>query len=363
MRWLHILYFFFCLQFIHAQVITSSTNPTVGTELNQVGSIGFDTNMVKQSGVNQSWDFKDLKPNGINITTRYVDAKTSTYGNLFPEANLLQKTTNQSDAYLMVDNSGMHLIGGILEMPISPNGYIAAKFTPVISFFDLPMQMGNKGNATTSFYYNIPKEIIPDSLLNSIPFQIDSFRLRLDVNRHFNCTGNGIIHLPKKDYPVVQVEFSLKPSQNFEVKVPIFGWIDVSQFVDLDQFGQFFPTTEGYYFFSPDHIGPVAVFNRTPEAGTLDLALISSDAIAGTHPDLEKITINTYPNPVDNFLNIDVKDKNFNSYIIIDAKGSVVRRENKKVEKIDFSMYQLGAYYLYLYDDDKITGFSRFIKI
>ncbi len=323
---------------VKAQVITSSSNPVIGTILTQSGAIGFDTNQLKKTGVNQSWDFKTLVHNGVKIVTKYSDSKTSTYSSVFPESNILQETTNQSDAFLLVNNSGSHFIGGVLQMPGAPNGYIAAKFRPTITFFDLPMQLGNKGNATTSFFYNIPKEFIPDSILNSIPFQIDSFRIRIDITRKFNCIGNGTIHLPQKDYSVVQMDFSMKPAQKFEVKVPIFGWIDVSQFIGTGQFSEFIPTTEGIYFLSPDHIGPVAVFNRAPGSETYDMALLDYEAINSSNK-IDNITFNTYPNPANDVIFLDGK-LDFNEVKIYDIKGNpiLIKKSNNKLKfREDFS--------------------------
>ena len=346
---------------LNAQVITSTSNPVIGTVLTQSGAIGFDTNQLKKTGVNQDWDFKAMVHNGVKIVSKYSDSKSSTYSSVFPESNVLQETTNQSDAFLLVNNSGSHFIGGVLQMPGAPNGYIAAKFRPVITFFDLPMQLGNKGNATTSFFYNIPKEFIPDSILNSIPFQIDSFRLRIDITRKFNCIGNGTIHLPQKDYPVVQMDFSMKPAQKFEVKVPIFGWIDVSQFIGGGQFSEFIPTTEGIYFLSPNHIGPVAVFNRTPGTETYDMALVDYEAINSSNK-INDIIINTYPNPANDLLFLDCK-KDFNEVKVFDDAGNLISIFKGNNQKLDISELSKGIYFINILSHNKLIGFSKFIKM
>ncbi len=114
MKYLHLYIFVFIFQIADAQIITSSTNPTPGTINKQIGIIGFDTNEVKKTGNAQVWNFNNLTLTGLNITTSYSDVAGSPFINEFPGANIIQKTSNQPDAFFKADNSGMHFIGGVM---------------------------------------------------------------------------------------------------------------------------------------------------------------------------------------------------------------------------------------------------------
>ena len=364
MKYLHLYIFVFIFQIADAQIITSSTNPTPGTINKQIGIIGFDTNEVKKTGNAQVWNFNNLTLTGLNITTSYSDVAGSPFINEFPGANIIQKTSNQPDAFFKADNSGMHFIGGVMSGPMFPNGFLAAKFTPVIAQYNLPMQYGNHSAEATSFFYPIPKELIPDSLLNNIPFQLDSIRIRIEITRKYDCIGSGTIHLPLGSYSVVQVDFSFKPGQKLEVKVPFLGWIDVSQFVNLGQFNQFIPETEGIYFLSPQHSGPIAVFNRNTITKRLESGLISSLAINATNENIQKITFAVYPNPAGEYIEIRDFNLKYTDIIIIDSNGKVVKSLKTTNDKqINVKDLHPGVYYLNIFNNNRQIGFSKWIKM
>jgi len=364
MKYIYLYIFLFLFQGIEAQVITSATNPTPGTVNKQIGVIGFDTNEVKKVGNAQVWNFPNLTLTGINVTTSYSDAASSPYSSAFPGANIIQNTTNQPDAFFKADNSGMHFIGGLMASSMFPNGYLAAKFTPAIAQYNLPMQYGNHSSESTSFFYPIPKEFIPDSLLSNIPFQLDSIRLRIEIVRNYDCIGAGTINLPLGSFDVVQVDFSFKPNQKLEVKVPILGWIDVSQFVNLGQFNQFIPEVDGIYFLSPNHSGPIAAFNRNSITGRIDNGLISSLAINATNEEIKNITFSISPNPASDYIELKDFKAKYTDIRIIDAFGHLAKHiEAKGDNKMNISSLAPGVYFLNLYNEGKLVGFSKFIKI
>ncbi|HNB62846.1 MAG TPA: T9SS type A sorting domain-containing protein, partial [Saprospiraceae bacterium] len=172
------------------------------------------------------------------------------------------------------------------------------------------------------------------------------------------------IHLPLGSYSVVQVDFSFKPGQKLEVKVPFLGWIDVSQFVNLGQFNQFIPETEGIYFLSPQHSGPIAVFNRNTITKRLESGLISSLAINATNENIQKITFAVYPNPAGEYIEIRDFNLKYTDIIIIDSNGKVVKSLKTTNDKqINVKDLHPGVYYLNIFNNNRQIGFSKWIKM
>jgi hypothetical protein len=74
--------------------------------------------------------------------------------------------------------------------------------------------------------------------------------------------------------------------------------------------------------------------------------------------------LNIWPNPVKDFLNLELADIGFSgeiSFAIYDLQGKIVKKELYS-EKIDVSTLKEGYYIIILYSDSKPLKINRFIK-
>jgi|GEM_PF-2151828 len=364
MKYGYILIFSLISLAVTAQTITSATIPSIGTDLVQYGITGFDTNVVKKSGTNQVWDFTSVAPNGFQLSYHYRAPSAGAYSELFPDANILVQTAGRSDVYYLTNDTGLRLIGGPLQAPVFPGGVLPVRFTPPMAEFNFPLSYGSSSNETASFYFNIPPEIIPDSIKESFPFELDSMRIRSNINRIYHCTGSGIIKLPAREYEAVQVDYRAKTSQHVEIKVPFLGWIDVSDAFEIETVNQFIPETESVIFLSPDHTGAVAIFNRTEETKIFETALISSQGINLHTRKIEQNRFDVYPNPSGGLLYLKNRPGDSVPYIIFNMEGKVMissRIEGAApVSIVDLSP---GVYNLALFNGVNLIGIRQFTRI
>lgn len=360
----YILIFSFISFAAAAQTITSATIPAIGNDLVQYGVTGFDTNVVKKSGTNQVWDFTSVAPGGFQLTYHYRAPSEGAYSDLFPDANVLVQIAGRNDAYYFADDTGLRLIGGPIQAPVFPGGVLPVRFSPPTAEFNFPLSYGSSSDETTSFYFNIPPEIIPDSIKESFPFELDSMRIRSNINRVYHCTGSGIIKLPAREYEAVQIDYRVKTSQRIEIKVPFLGWIDVSDMFEIETVNQFVPETESVIFLAPDHKGPVAVFNRTEETKIFETGLISSQGINLHARKIEQSRFDIYPNPARDLLYLKNRSGDSVRYIISNMEGRVmISSGTGGTYPVSIADLTPGVYNLTLFNGVNLIGIRQFSKI
>lgn len=128
------------------------------------------------------------------------------------------------------------------------------------------------------------------------------------------------------------------------------------------------------YFFAEDgfpfidyEIEQIGEFYQlTLTATPNDIAVYTNDGILANNTEIQEIAIRTYPNPVGNFLRIDLGDKNSSVYMvkITNSLGNMVLREksNQKLMEINTQNLPAGVYFVVIEKSGNPVYRSKFLK-
>ena len=192
------------------------------------------------------------------------------------------------------------------------------------------------------WYYN-------DTLISSSSSVdvIDTGYYVLEIIDHLNRLQSDTFYVNFNSFVldnITKTDTSLRTTSNVKV-----NWYSNSIFKEYTS--NFSPNETGFYYYSIDTLN-CTYFSDTVyfEKSTLSLENITTDN-----------SISIYPNPVEEFLNINLNDYDIAHVTIIDALGKVVLK-TIFTNKVDVSIMNKGVYTLILSSENGASEFLRFIK-
>jgi hypothetical protein len=218
----------------------------------------------------------------------------------------------------------------------------------------------------TELLVPISSEIIPDTILNMLPVQPDSLRLRVGIMRNDTVNAYGTLSLNEVDFEVLQEKRVEERSVFFDAKVPFFGWQDITPIIE-DQFPGFGAgaqdTIVSYYYFSEGVKEPIAVVNvddrDTPQRVEFKELMMTSSSSAF---DIEDIAITASPNPSIGLVEFRISNAPIGKYKIKvrNIIGQTLWEKQLFAQgseslKVDLTNFKRGTYFYTLIDEDGNT--------
>lgn len=287
---------------LNAQItVTNSIFPVAGDTLTTIGAAdatGFDRELV---GADQVWDLTGI-PEGITIETFYIDPEEGESADMFPDADLLNKSGNQEIYYRSFNNkiveigrSGLDPVLGAINLTFENDGEAVLRRAP--------MSFGDVYDDASSFSIAAPSSVIPDTILPGVTGIVDSLRLTVETENDDEVDAWGTLMMPERNYDVIRVKRTTTTDAILEVKVPVLGWstLDASNPLTplLGDFADLLgaSTTTSYQFFTDGEKAILAniSYNEEDELTGFQYKADVSTSVGDVYT--KPGSVHTYPNP------------------------------------------------------------------
>ena len=359
---------------VGAQItIANSVFPAVGDTLhyligNQPGAIN---QIFTPPGGDQVWDLSNLQP---DQTWNQVmqNPQTGSASASFPAATVLFNPLNSgSEVYLQVTGNqvndlgyfGQDELGLGLNLLFVKSPGLEESWAPV-NFFDIKQ---STSNALTAF----DASIAPAVLLILVP-TADSFRIRITWQRVSAIDAWGTLAIPGGTFDVLRKKQTEYKSTAVDVKVQPLGWIDISTIGGQQVLPLGTDTTTTFHFLNHESKEPIAICTlNTQQNQVTSVQYKDLSAPTATFTPVFNKALSTYPNPVENELNVHFTTDERATYRLrlITMHGNPVLEQTVEVSPtendISIPVYNLppGIYELLLEHDGGVVGRTRVVKI
>jgi hypothetical protein len=335
---------------------------------------------IGNAGPNQTWDLSSLG-SGTLVETIYESPSNSPNAAAFAGATSYIKVggagaevetffKNTSTTYASLGTIGSDVTGlGIEDAAVFNQPYVLQRAPLSYPSAATTAQT----SATIRFSIDDLPAFLKDSLLNTVPLQLDSLGFGLNLSRTDNIDAWGTMKIPGGEYEVLREKRVEIRAAILEAKLPFIGWTDVTSYVSaiggIGNIGQ--DTTVTYYFYNNASKEPIALINTdasgqnvqsvqyksgTGPVGSRDLVLKTSDLLLS-------------PNPAIDQLNVEINGlaKGVFEAVVVDLNGkkliSQLFTSSNNIETISLNVSKLnaGAYSLVIINQNGlIQGATRF---
>lgn len=354
--------------------VTNSVFPAVGDTLhylfgNQPGAIN---QIFTPPGGNQMWDLSNLEP---DQTWNQVmqNPQTGSAAASFPGASFMFNPVNSSsEVYWQVTGDqvkdlgyfGLDPLGLGLNLLFNKSPDLEVSWAPV-NFFDIKQSGSNVLSA-----FDAP--IAPAVLLNLVP-TADSFRIRITYQQIGVIDAWGTLAIPGGNFDVLRKKQTEYRSSAVDVKVAPLGWIDISTIGGQQVLPLYTDTITTFHFLNHESKEAIAICTLNTDQNQVtgvQYKDISPPTTATYAPEFKK-ALSTYPNPVENTLNVrfNTVEKGTYHLRLIGMNGHSVHEQAVTVSptendiSVPVSHMPPGLYELILSRDGEAVGRARVVKI
>lgn len=214
---------------IFAQIeVTNATFPALEDTLLTVTTFSPANLSPGDSGAEVTWDFSSLSGGNDNETI-YQDAVEGSAAAELPNANLLVNNLATETYYQKTDTEFL-ILAGKGEDPTGFGVEALVRFMPPIVERRAPMNFGDVNTTESDANFAFGSDVVPDSLLDGIPFTIDSIRIRINQTRTDVVDAFGMVTIPGGTYEVLREKRSQTRSTRVDV-LSFLGWSDVTDII------------------------------------------------------------------------------------------------------------------------------------
>ncbi|MEZ4982792.1 MAG: hypothetical protein R2769_14635 [Saprospiraceae bacterium] len=241
---------------------------------------------IGNAGPNQNWDLSTLG-SGTLVETIYESPSNSPNAAAFTGATSYIKVggggtavetffKNTSTTYASLGTIGSDVTGlGIEDAAVFNQPYVLQR-APL----SYPSAAATaQTSATIRFSIDDLPAFLKDSLLNTVPLQLDSLGFGLNLNRTDNIDAWGTMKIPGGEYEVLREKRVEIRAAILEAILPFIGWTDVTSYVSaiggIGNVGQ--DTTVTYYFYNNTSKEPIALINTDASGQNVQSVQYKSD--------------------------------------------------------------------------------------
>ena len=337
-NFLGLLFFVFCFgtQFLLAQpIITSSSFPDAGDVLKT--RIGNKTNgdFNYPAGENQHWSLMDVTK-GLPKTVTYLPAADASGAAMMPNADSYVnlglgeeffESTNSHFASLGIiggDLTGLGLVTNTVYNPPLVQKR-ALTYDPNDSFV-------THGKFTLRFAKDDLPPAIADTLsgLSQVPF--DSLGFGNEITTTMRMDGWGKLDIPGGSYDVIRESRVTIRRTSLEVKLPLFGWTDVTNLLtgSIGGVGNFVNDTTYTQHYHADGVKEtIAIVTLNKDLQSVAFVEYKDNDVSAT-PIIEDevLAFTVSPNPTSGAVRLSFERLNNDGYLLelIDVSGKVLRK-------------------------------------
>jgi len=367
-----------CSLQLSAQItVPASTFPAAGDVLRyvQAANPNIAVALFTPPGGNQFWDLSALTP-ASTFEVSYRPAAEGAFNAAFPAATTV--VSSGTDEYYYTSSAtkfellgqASSTVGGLPLTAIYQNQPAVAERRAPLNFLDIYQ-------SSTGNLLGWPISAIPAGALN-LPVTPDSVRFRIAKNVLDVVDGFGTLRLPgalpQSEFPVLRLKKTTYQEQRIDAKVPIIGWLDVTDVVIQSGspwaplfFGR--DTTVTFHYFNDLSKEEIAVltFNNAQNAVT-SVVYKNTTPITSVVEALGALSrLEVYPNPAVSAVTISCTDapsgvytlKIFNSLGRVTKESTHLFAENAPIQVV-LPTGMNGLYFCRLEDENgRVMGMSR----
>ena len=314
----------------------------------------------------QQWNFSFLR-SALNSTAKttevYLAATDTALLRQFPTAKLVRDIGGGQLAAYNKSTTRFDLLGfknidfgGLLRLPI------VAKYLQPVLERRAPLTYNTTNRNQSSFVVAFAADIIPDTILRTLPIRPDSLRVRFQTDRQDKTDAFGTLAIPGGSYQVLRERRYELTDTKIEAKINPLPWLDITSLVLT---GQQRPrdTTINYYFWNNLSKEPIAILtvdDRDSVTRAEYKYLKINTSVKNTADTEGSSSVSIFPNPVTNEATFEIKtgrsDATF-SLNIVDNLGrtllqKTVKNEREQQVRVDVSILSGGLYWVHLVGDD-----------
>ncbi len=256
------LFVLLCLSFLTKAQITvmGSSIPEVGDTLRTM--VDNFPQMIEpgSTGGNQTWDFTGLTAPFMRETI-FQPAGDGSASDQFPGANAVTLPNASVENYYVLSAHSIHEVGVYGMDPTGLGLDVVGRYSNPLLIKRTPLNYGDDDQLETDLTFPISADDLPDTLINMIPFQFDSIRLKIEIERMDEVDAWGTLVLPDEEAQVLREKRVEVRNGKVEILLGIAGWFDVTDFV-AGQFPLDIPQNEtivSYFYFDRQSIEPMAM--------------------------------------------------------------------------------------------------------
>jgi hypothetical protein len=264
MKYTLLFCFLFSLSFSFAQITLDASHfPQEGDTLLTttdflLEDVQFDPNATGM----QDWDFSSLQAGFIR--ERFVlDAGKGMGAANFPDAELVViDGATAAEEYINVTNEVFEVIGYFGTDPVGLGLDLATTLEKPVVERQAPLSFGTVNTSESAFVIKLAWDDLPTQLIDTLinlPITPDSIAVTLSAERTDFIDAFGSLSIPGGEFDVLRQRRIEDRTTIVEAKVPILGWLDVTDLVPFAGLGDI--TLVSYHFFSDEASEAVAVVN------------------------------------------------------------------------------------------------------
>ena len=332
---------FFQCDFSAQITVTNATFPVKGDTLKSVITSNVSAPLIiGDVGGPQTWNFSMLNA-GSRITQLCLDPKDGAEFASFPTANLMIQTDGQIQ-YIASSAVKMEVLGLGGDNGFIPT-QVAVKYTDKPAFRVAPLKFIGSYNSNGKFNLDLGTEIIPDTILSSLPLKPDSIRIQFVSASKNLMDAYGKLTMQNKTYDVLREKSETTSEVKFFAKLPLVGWFDVGSIIGGSLpggLGNFLgkDTTISYNFYSniKKEILVSADYNTANELQSVTFADLGGVVSSSNElPSTCLSYLEVFPNPATDNIAIKTSNLSTGKYFITlsDMEGRVVYFENSFINK------------------------------
>ncbi len=304
------------------------------------------------AGPNQTWDYTALGTS-YKDTIGVVDPSTTGYHTYFPNANMCGKDTADGGLYFRKNPQFFTVEGFASNVEIQGfSALIISPFQPADTIVKFPLNYLDWGNSN---YVEIDQSMYYGQMV-SIVF-VDSVRYKSKVRKSYVMDAWGTVTTPIATYPALRQNMQ-------EVRIDSL-WI-YPQALGLWELFMDTHDTIRYYNWFAKEMGLQLIEMEWDEVN--DKAISVDWISASTHDfvaENKKHSLNIYPNPSSDYVQIDFEEKTSGLVRIYDLRSALIyeqKIEGKESISINTSNFDCGVYFIRFIDENNKQYINKMLK-
>ncbi|MDQ3142451.1 MAG: hypothetical protein M3Q56_09425 [Bacteroidota bacterium] len=326
--------------------------------------------IVSPAGPNQTWDFSGLQVR-LRRSEVYRPVSEGTAAASFPQATCMLRQGGV-ERYFRTTNTTFEELGTYTRSFTQFPGVGGTNFyRPSFVEQKVPERYLDTFQSSYKFSFTFSSDIIPDTLLNQLPLQPDSFRYTATIIVKKEVDAWGKVILPAKTWDVLRERRLTTTTAKIEAKV-FSIWLDITTLA-AGILGDLLnnPSITTYAYLSPSSKETIALMDAD-SSGVISEIQFKPNAITLASKDPTKILgLNVSPNPFTNHLVIALDGLNTGKiyhFQLVNEHGVLVHETKLKISSDEFIWSGLknilmGTYVLIISDESgRIVGQQKTIK-
>jgi hypothetical protein len=262
--------------------------------------------------------------------------------------------------YVQINDINWGMQGFVADDPLGMGLSVTSIYEPEFSIDYAPFKYEDTIVQVFGIFTGIPLSVIPDSILETLPIQPDSLRVKVSnvVIDAADAWGTLDINGSVKD--VLRQRRETRIAIGFEAKISILPWVDITDLIfdAIDSLPGGISLTDTfvqYRFLAPGYGFPIA--EVSVDNDTVQGIVFQAEVIAALKDIVyTPAEINIYPNPTTGDINITLpeNDRKVDHVFVVDLTGRMIHSARVSgQELIQFKLDGVpnGMYFMVLIDD------------